>query len=142
MLESMRSIGYDDEIAAIQDLLDNSAEAGSSNAYVLFSEEGGKQKEVMGKLPFVMTVTEWIKKCFVLLPGSEFKQAFKQIRSWSIWFGLPSASISVARIYSVYSKTAEGEWHHIQFNLDEWSDEVSKSGLLHLQKRLRPRRGW
>ena len=42
----MRSIGYDDEITAIQDLLDNSAEVDASNAYVLFSEEGGSKREL------------------------------------------------------------------------------------------------
>lgn len=130
MLESMRSIGYDDEITAIQDLLDNSAEAGASNAYVCFSEEGGKQKGSYGKIAICDDGHGMPKD--MLRAALGFGNSSRQSSRTGLGrfgFGLPSASISVAKSYSVYSKTEDSDWYVIKFDIDGWSKEANRSGM-------------
>ena len=65
-----------------------------------------------------MMATGWLKICFQWrLLGEERTVKTREKVLEEYGYGLPSASLSLAKKYTIYSKVKGGDWHNIVFDI-------------------------
>ena len=120
-VQSMRDSGYKTTATALEDLADNSFEANAQRVDFIYTEKRGSGK---GHKPSITNIA-------IIDDGHGMEP--DMIRGAIVWggthrpnqrsgfgrygFGLPSASVSIAETYSVYSKIAGSDWYVVHINI-------------------------
>lgn len=128
-VESIRKLGYRDPARAADELVDNSIEAGASNVHLLFGfDSKDRQKPTAlafvddghGMIPeMVSAACRW---------GGTDRHGSRNLFG-RFGFGLPSASVSQGRQFSVYSRIADGSFYGVTIDLDQIASGLhSKDG--------------
>jgi hypothetical protein len=117
-VESMRNTYYKHTGTALDELVDNSIEAGASNIHVALGYEDSEKKPMSiaviddghGMVPEMIRLS--------VLWGGTHREGSRQ-GFGRFGFGLPSASVNQARRFSVFSRVDGGQWHHVTVDLDD-----------------------
>ena len=133
-VEGMRDSGYKSTGTAIDELVDNSIQAGAQRVDVIFEtiSPKGKQQEV-GDIAVIDDghgMEPDMIRAAVLWGGTHRPNDRRGFGRYG--FGLPSAAVSVTRRYHVYSKQAGGEWHKVTVDLEDIAKGVhtNKQGIV------------
>jgi hypothetical protein len=127
-VRGMRDIGYKSTSYALAEMIDNSVQASATKIDVVFGFDSGSTAK-----PTQLAVID---------DGHGMEP--KMVRASLIWgagtridnregfgkygYGLPSASVSQCYRVTVYSKTADGEWHAAYLDIDEISSGAWNNG--------------
>lgn len=129
-LRGMRDIGYKSPSWALAELIDNSVQGNARRIEVVpgFSVHNSSEK----KHDHLAIIDDGVG----MIPGM-----ISQSVRWGgtdregdrtgfgrFGYGLPSASVSIARIYHVFSKTDGGSWHRVSVDVEALGRAASKSG--------------
>lgn len=117
-VESMRNTYYRHTGTALDELIDNSIEAGASNIHIALGYEDSEKKPTSiaviddghGMVPEMIRLS-------VLWGGTHREGSRSGFGRFG--FGLPSASVNQARRFSVFSKVEAGDWQHVTVDLDD-----------------------
>ena len=116
-VESMRNTRYTTE-SAFDEILDNSIEAGATEIHVSFGyKTSDKKPESIAIIDNGHGMPKNMLRLAVLWGGTHREGARRGFGRFG--FGLPSASVSQARRYSVFSKIKDQPWHKITIDLDD-----------------------
>lgn len=132
VMESMRDSGYRDIRKALNDLMDNSEQAGAKKIAIVTTAERGNEKNAREKISNIAVIDDGHGMFPKMLPvavkwgGTDRYNEREGLGRFG--FGLPTASISVTRNYEVFSKVAGDEWYKISVDLNEIADKAMKSG--------------
>lgn len=126
-VESMRDVGYRHTGTALDEILDNSIQAGATEIAVLFGYNGGSKK------PASIAVVDnghGMDPAMIRMAVTWGGTARYNEREGfgRFGFGLPSACVSQGRSFTVYSKPADGVLHSLTVDLDDirkgrWSED-------------------
>ena len=121
-VESVRKLGYRNPARALDELVDNSIEAGAENVHVYFGYAivGSTKPSAIatvddgyGMIPEMITAAcRW--------GGTDRHNSRAMFGRFG--FGLPSASVSQGRRFTVYSRTGTGEFYRVTIDVDEIKD--------------------
>jgi hypothetical protein len=123
-VESMRAIHYKSTGTALNELIDNSIEAGATSVHVALGYFGKSDAK-----PDAMAiiddghgmVSDMIR--LSVLWGGTHRGEEKQRKGWGRFgFGLPSASVNQCRRFTVFSSTGGGKWFGVTIDLDDIRD--------------------
>lgn len=128
-LKGIRDLGYKDTSFAFNELNDNSIQAGARNIHYDLIGQNNKIQEVIvyddghGMVPQMLRVA-------VAWGGGHRQGSRKGFGKYG--YGLPSACMGMAKKYTVYSKTAQNDWHSITFDITELDkdDKVDLSKIV------------
>jgi histidine kinase/DNA gyrase B/HSP90-like ATPase len=117
-VRGIRDIGYRSVGTAVNELIDNSIEAGASKVEVIlgFDDSSAKQSAIAvmddghGMDPQMLRLA-------VIWGGTHREGSRTGFGRYG--YGLPSAAVSIGRSYTVYSRTADTGWHEITIDLDQ-----------------------
>ncbi len=115
-VRGMRDVGYKSAGSAINELNDNAYQAGASRISV-WSKLNGQKVEAIAVIDDGHGMTPEAVRLSMLWGGTHREGSTDLFGRYG--FGLPSASISIGRNFSVYSKPQGGKWHGGTFDLDE-----------------------
>jgi hypothetical protein len=114
-VRGMRNVGYKSAGSALNELNDNAYQAGASRISVWMKMKGQKVEAIAviddghGMSPEAIRLA--------MLWGGTHREGSRDLFG-RFGFGLPSASVSIGRRFSVYSKPSGGEWNGGSFDLD------------------------
>jgi hypothetical protein len=120
-VRGMRDVGYKNAASAINELSDNAYQAGASRISVWMKLKGQHVEAIAviddghGMTPAAIRLA--------MLWGGTHREGSRDLFG-RFGFGLPSASVSIGRSFTVYSKPAGGTWHSGAFDLDEVEKET------------------
>ena len=118
-VESMRNTYYRHSGTAIDELIDNSIEAGARNIHICFGydSEASKKPE---SLAIIDNGHGMIPNMIRLAPlwGGTHREG-QRSGFGRFGFGLPSASVNQCKRYTVFSKTADGVFNKVTIDLDD-----------------------
>lgn len=126
-IRGMREIGYKNPAWAIAELLDNSFQAGAT--IVDIRMDGVNWKVERSKPTQIAVVDNGIGMIEPMIRhavrwgGTDRENSRQGFGRYG--YGLPSAAVSLAKRYSVYSKTAGDTWHVVNVDLEELSKAAS-----------------
>lgn len=132
VMESMRDNGYRDIRKALNDLIDNSEQAGAKKIAVFTTSGKDNQKNSKERITNIAIIDDGHGMDPRMLPvsikwgGTDRHDQRDGLGRFG--FGLPTASISVTKCYDVYSKIAGKEWHKITVDLKEIADKALTNG--------------
>lgn len=125
-VRGMRDVGYRSNGFAVNELIDNSYQAGASKVAVWM--ETGKQNNV-SRLAVIDDGHGMVRDMIrlAMLWGGTHRENSRALFG-RFGFGLPSASVSMGQKFTVYSKTEGSTWHACSFDLEavekgEYTDE-------------------
>lgn len=120
-VRGMRESGYKSTATAINELIDNAIQAQARKVDIILGYLVGNKSK---KKPDMVAVVDdghgmepGMIKASVMWGGTHRENDRHGFGRFG--FGLPSASVSIARRFSVYSKAPGGKWHVIVIDLDE-----------------------
>lgn len=123
-LESMRDSGYKSTATAIDEFVDNSIQAQAQRVDIVYTEASTKVKKRSSKTISNIAVIDDghgmepdMIRAAVLWGGTHRHNSRKGFGRYG--FGLPSAAVSITKVYEVYSKTDGNSWHKIKINLPD-----------------------
>lgn len=120
-LRGMRDLGYKSPAWALAEQLDNSFQAGADNVAVRFHfESNNKGKSKPDQIAICDNGNGMIPEMIgfaVRWGGTDREGDRKGLGRYG--YGLPSSAVSIAKRYTVYSKTANGDWHSVTVDIDE-----------------------
>lgn len=133
LAQSLRDSGYKSPASAGAELCDNSFQAGA-NTFQVFIEESpgdptlkGKRGPLARSIGRVVFSDDGAGMDAILLRNAVrfgYTTRFDDRGGMGRFgMGLPNASISQAKTFSVYSKTVNGPWHYVRLNLDDIASE-------------------
>lgn len=114
-VRGMRDVGYKSAASAISELNDNAYQAGASRISVWMKLKGQHVEAIAviddghGMSPEAIRLA--------MLWGGTHREGSRDLFG-RFGFGLPSASVSIGRCFSVFSKPSAGAWHSSAFDLD------------------------
>lgn len=119
-LRGMRDLGYKDPVWALAELLDNAIQAAATRVGVLLGFTGDNKSNAkpdqlavvddgVGMIPEMITYA-------VMWGGTDRENDRTGFGRYG--YGLPSASISLAKRYTVYSKVAGGDWNAVTVDIE------------------------
>lgn len=117
-LKGMRDIGYKSPATALDELIDNSIQANATRIAAIFGYDGVSKKPTQiavvdnghGMLPdMIYFAVKW--------GGTHRENDRSGFGRYG--YGLPSAAISMAKRYTVYSKVEGGEWYSVTVDIEE-----------------------
>ena len=120
-IRGMRDIGYKGNGWALAELVDNSVQAGAKTVAVNFGYTKGTKSNVkpdmlavvddgVGMIPRMLSYA-------VRWGGTDRENDRKGFGRYG--YGLPSAAVSMAKRYTVYSKVQGEDWHAVTVDLEE-----------------------
>ncbi len=133
-VESMRNTHYKHTGTALDELVDNSIEAGANEIHIALGYDGKSTNKPTalavidnghGMVPeMIRLAAAW---------GGTHRQD-QRTGFGRFGFGLPSASVNQARRFTIYSKTDAGNWHCVTVDLDEIREgkHTDASGKVHV----------
>jgi len=117
-IRGIRDLGYKSNGNAIDELVDNAIEAGASTIKALF---GFGKSEAKPASIAIMDDGHGMEPEMLRLAvvwGGTHRENSRF--GWGRYgYGLPSAAVSIARRYTVYSKTDSSRWYSVTIDLDE-----------------------
>ncbi len=142
-IRGMREIGYKNPAWAIAELLDNSFQAGASVVDIRmdgvdWKAERSKPSQIAIVDNGIGMMSEMVRLA-IRWGGTDRENDRQGFGRYG--YGLPSAAVSMARIYSVYSKVASEPWYVVHVDLEalsEASSDVDKIDALLAPKRAEP----
>lgn len=118
-VRGIREIGYKNSGTAIDELLDNSEQAGATKAHVLFGYEG-KSTSKPSKIAVIDNghgmIPEMIR--LSMMWGGTHRENDRS-GFGRFGYGLPSACVGQGRRFTVYSKFEGGETHSVTLDIDD-----------------------
>lgn len=132
VMESMRDSGYRDIRKAVNDLIDNSEQAGAKKIAVVTTTAKEGQKNAKEKISNIAVIDDGHGMLPEMLVdaikwgGTDRHNEREGLGRFG--FGLPTAAISVSKAYDVYSKVSGGEWHKVSVDLKEITTKALHSG--------------
>lgn len=119
-VRGMRDVGYRNSATAIDDLIDNSFEAGSENVHVVLHDDGSGRKGNVTQIAVIddgCGMLPSMVRAAVLWGGTHREGSRKGIGRFG--YGLPSASMSQGKRFEVYSQPDGGQLHMTAVDLQE-----------------------
>ena len=132
VMESMRDSGYRDIRKAINDLIDNSEQAGATKISVATTtsrEDVKNAREVISNIAVIDDghgMFPDMLKFAIAWGGTDRHDQRDGLGRFG--FGLPTAAVSVTRIYEVFSKIKGSAWSKIRVDLNEIAKQALTSG--------------
>ncbi len=132
VMESMRDSGYRDIRKALNDLIDNSEQAGAKKIAIVTTAERAAEKNARERISNIAVIDDGHGMYPDMLPiavkwgGTDRYNQRDGLGRFG--FGLPTASISVTRLYEVFSKVKGGDWHKITIDLNDIANKAVKTG--------------
>src|SRR4051794_3286887 len=126
-VKGMRDIGYKSTAFALDELNDNGIQAGARNVHVAFGFAGSgsdKKPTAIAVIDDGHGMDPLMTRASVIWGGTHRHNDRKGFGRFG--YGLPSASISIGRRYTVISKVDGGEWHSVHVDLDEIESHFQK----------------
>ncbi len=138
-LRGMRDIGYKNPAWALGELIDNSFQAAATTVSVRFGFEPGNKTKVKPDLVAICDngngiIPEMISYA-VRWGGTDREGDRKGFGRYG--YGLPSSAVSIAKRYTVYSKTPADGWHAVTVDIEELA--TASGDLNKTEKLLSPR---
>lgn len=119
-VRGIRDIGYKHSGTALDELIDNSIEAGASNVHVVLHEDGGGRKGNATQLALIDNgagmIPEMIRVA-MLWGGTDRENSRTGMGRFG--YGLPSSCVSQGRRFEVYSAPEGGKLHMCAIDLDD-----------------------
>lgn len=121
-INGMRDLGYKDPAWAISELIDNSVQAGANTVQVRtgFKE---KAKSTAKNPDYIAVVDDGNGMIPEMISYAVRWGGSDRIGDRSgfgrFGYGLPSSCVSIASVYTVYSKIKGGEWHAVHVDLKQ-----------------------
>jgi hypothetical protein len=138
-VKGMRDIGYKSTAFALDELIDNAIQAGARNIHVALGFEGAgsdKKPTAVAVIDDGHGMDPLMTRAAVIWGGTHRHDDRNGFGRFG--YGLPSASISIGRRYTVISKVNGDEWHSVHVDLDEIEEHFQKGqGPVHAEE---PRR--
>ena len=130
-LMSMRQMGYKATFNAIAELIDNSIEAHANQIKIMIKAQrhSGKGKASVGEIAIIDNgagMEPNMIRAALQWGGTHRFDERSGIGRFGI--GLPGASGSLTKTYSVYSKLKNEEWHAVDMDLDSLNKDSYKKG--------------
>lgn len=127
-LRGMKDLGYKSTARAIDEIIDNSIQAGASNIHICFGFEDSKSKN---EHPSEIVILdnghgmdpEMIRYC---LNWGGTHRANDRSGFGRYGYGLKSAAVSFGNRVQVYSKPDDGEWATTYLDIDELLEQFKK----------------
>ncbi|HVM72838.1 MAG TPA: ATP-binding protein [Anaerolineales bacterium] len=119
-INGIRDIGYRNTATALDELVDNSIQAEAQNIHVLFGLEG--QSKTINRIAVVDDghgMDPDMIRISMTWGGTHRWNDRKGFGRYG--YGLPSASLSQGKRFSVYSKVPDGEWYKNTLDVDDIS---------------------
>jgi Histidine kinase-, DNA gyrase B-, and HSP90-like ATPase len=133
-IRGMRDIGYKSPAWALSELTDNSIQAQATAIEIVFGEmvpeRGGEQPQQIALVDDGVGMIPEMISYSVRWGGTDREGDRQGFGRYG--YGLPSASVSIAKKYSVYSKSKNDEWHRVTVDIEDLAnvagdtDEIDK----------------
>lgn len=125
-LRGMRDLGYKTPAWAMAEQIDNSIQAGADKISLHFGYSAENKGQVKPDTIVLIDngngmISDMIGFS-VRWGGTDREGDRKGFGRYG--YGLPSSAISMAKRYTVYSKTKGGDWHSVTVDIDELSDKA------------------
>lgn len=137
-LRGMRDIGYKSPAWAFCEMIDNAVQAQATVVELVFgdlvSERSGAQPQQLALVDNGVGMIPDMIGYSVRWGGTDREDDRNGFGRYG--YGLPSSVVSMARKYSVYSKTAAGEWHRVTVDIEALATVAND--LEAINERLRP----
>lgn len=119
-VRGIRDIGYKHTGTALDELIDNSYEAGASNVHVVLNDDGSGRKNNVTQIAVVDDGCGMIPdmiRAAMLWGGTDRENSRAGIGRFG--YGLPSSSVSQGKRFEVYSLPEGGKLHSCTIDLDD-----------------------
>lgn len=132
VMESMRDSGYRDIRKAINDLIDNSEQAGAKKIVVATTSAREDAKGARERISNIAVIDDGhgmfpdMMKFAIAWGGTDRHDQRDGLGRFG--FGLPTAAVSVTRLYEVYSKVKGNGWSKVRVDLNEITQQALTSG--------------
>ena len=138
-VRSIRDLGYRSTMTALDELIDNSIQAGAQRVEIRLAYKPENKTE---KKPDYIVVTDDghgmepdMIRLAVKWGGTHREGDRKGFGRYG--FGLPSACVSIGRRYTVYSKVAGGKWHAVMIDIDKVGEKAAAGEKFELVARAK-----
>jgi len=120
-IAGMRDIGYKNPAWAMAELIDNSIQASAQRVEIRFNFDASNKSQAKPDQIAIIDdgagmIPEMIS--YAVRWGGTDREGDRH-GFGRFGFGLPSASVSMASRYTVYSKTRDDQWHSVTIDLNE-----------------------
>lgn len=119
-VRGIRDIGYKHTGTALDELIDNAAQAGAENIHVVFGYEGANSDKKPAQIAVIDDgcgmIPEMIRVA-ILWGGTDRENDRTGFGRFG--YGMPSSCVSQGRRFEVYSITEDGKWHMGALDLDD-----------------------
>ena len=122
-VRGIRDIGYKHTGTALDELVDNSFEAGASNVHIVLNDDGSGRKGSVTQIAVIDDGSGMIPdmiRVAMLWGGTDRENNRTGIGRFG--YGLPSSCVSQGRRFEVYSATEGGKFSVCAMDLDEVED--------------------
>lgn len=126
-LRGMRDIGYKNPAWALAEQIDNAVQAAAKTISLRFGfDKKNKSQAKPDQLALVDDGNGMIPEMlgFAVRWGGTDREGDRQ-GFGRYGYGLPSSAVSMAKRYTVYSKTSESKWHSVTVDIDELASAAS-----------------
>lgn len=127
-LRGIRDLGYKSPATALNELIDNSIQAGATLVDVVFGFRGKAttKPDMIAVVDNGHGMPPDMIRYAVAWGGTHRENDRSGFGRYG--YGLPSSAVSIAKRYTVYSKEVGGAWHAVTIDLDELAERASSSG--------------
>lgn len=132
-VRGVRDIGYKSTATALDELIDNSIQAGTQNIHVIFGYGANSDAK-----PIRLAVLDDghgmdpdMIRLAVIWGGTHRENDRTGFGRYG--YGLPSASVSQGRAFTVYSKTEDSQWSKVTIDVDEIGRGTYQNGAGRLE---------
>ncbi|GIW80608.1 MAG: hypothetical protein KatS3mg105_2415 [Gemmatales bacterium] len=127
-LRGIRDLGYKSPATALNELIDNSIQAGATLVDVVFAFRGKAQAkpEMIAVVDNGHGMPPEMIRYAVAWGGTHRENDRSGFGRYG--YGLPSAAVSIAKRYTVYSKTPGDDWYAVTVDLDELAKRAGQKG--------------
>lgn len=118
-VRGIRDLGYKSNANALAELIDNSVQAGASRVDVLFGFENTSSDKKPSEIAIIDNghgMEPEMVRLAVMWGGTHREGDRSGMGRYG--YGLPSASVSIGKRFTVYSKAADGALHSVTIDLD------------------------
>lgn len=119
-IRSIRDLGYKSPATALDELVDNCIQANATTTEIVFGYADLKKKGSPNQIAIADDghgmIPEMIR--YAVMWGGTHREGDRS-GFGRYGYGLPSAAVSLAKRYTVYSKPSGGKWHAVTIDLDE-----------------------
>src|SRR5262249_6038815 len=125
-LRGMRDLGYRSPVWAMAEEVDNSIQGGADTVSIHFGFNPDNKSQAKPDQVAIIDngngmIPEMISYA-VRWGGTDREGDRKGFGRYG--YGLPSSAVSMAKRYTVYSKTKDGDWHAVTVDIDELSEHA------------------